>query len=224
MNLEELASFPNLDLFAAGVNALNGALVAMGPKHNRGYTVAGVLIMAFLGGIGGGVSRDLLLDQVPSSLREPQFLVACILMGGLGIVIHRISTERGELFRTRTLATCKSFTLPWFAILGAHRAMEHELGFVAAVLIGLIATSAGGVAIDLFSGLTPELVRPSEHMVTAAILSGSLYVQLSMAGLVFPYAAMGAAVVGFAFRMAATHRHWRQLTADGAAQERADSR
>jgi hypothetical protein len=36
-----LPSFPNVDLFSAGINALNGVLVARNPSHNRGYTVAG---------------------------------------------------------------------------------------------------------------------------------------------------------------------------------------
>jgi hypothetical protein len=55
-----LPSFPNIDLFSAGINALNGVLVARNPSHDRNYTMAGLLIMAFFGGIGGGVSRDVL--------------------------------------------------------------------------------------------------------------------------------------------------------------------
>jgi hypothetical protein len=47
-----LPSFPNVDLFSAGINALNGVLVASIPSHNRNYTLAGLLIMAFMGGIG----------------------------------------------------------------------------------------------------------------------------------------------------------------------------
>jgi hypothetical protein len=52
--------FPNVDLFSAGINALNGVLVARNPSHNRGYALVGLLIMAFFGGIGGGVTRDVL--------------------------------------------------------------------------------------------------------------------------------------------------------------------
>jgi uncharacterized membrane protein YeiH len=47
-------------------DALNGVLVARQPSHNRGYAAVGLLIMAFFGGIGGGVSRDLLLNDIPS--------------------------------------------------------------------------------------------------------------------------------------------------------------
>src|SRR5262245_61468046 len=98
----DLPSFPYVDLFSAGINALNGALVARNPAHYRGYTLAGLLIMAFFGGIGGGVARDLLLNTIPSPLKDPTYLVVCLLMGILGLAIYHFAAARGELFRTRT--------------------------------------------------------------------------------------------------------------------------
>src|SRR5271169_753157 len=120
-----LPSFPHIDLFSAGINALYGVLVARQPSHNRGYTAAGLLIMAFFGGIGGGVTRDVLLNDLPSPIKDPIYLLVCLLMGLLGLAIYRYAESREERFRTRTLAYFKSFTLPWFAILGAHKALEH---------------------------------------------------------------------------------------------------
>ena len=170
-----LPSFPEVDLFSAGINALNGVLVARNPSHNRGYTVAGLLIMAYFGGIGGGMSRDLLLNDIPGPLKGPTYLIVCPLMGLLGIAIYRYAESREEQFRTRTLAYFKSFTLPWFAILGAHKALDHGLGIFAAIVIGLIATTAGGVFIDLFSGVTPDIVRAGEQLVTTAVLASTVY-------------------------------------------------
>jgi len=107
-----LPSFPNVDLFSAGINALNGVLVARNPSHDRGYSVAGLLIMAYFGGIGGGVSRDVLLNDIPSPLKSPLYIVVCLVMGGLGLAIYRYAGSREERFRTRTLGFFKSFTLP----------------------------------------------------------------------------------------------------------------
>src|SRR4029077_9826183 len=103
-----LPSFPNVYLFSAGINALNGVLVARNASHNRGYTVAGLLIMALLGGIGGGISRDLLLNVIPSPIQDPRYPVVCLLMGLLGLAIYRYAASREEGFRTRTLAFFKS--------------------------------------------------------------------------------------------------------------------
>ena len=205
-----LPSFPHVDMFSAGINALYGVLVARQPSHNRGYTVAGLLIMAFFGGIGGGVTRDVLLNDVPSPLRDPMYPLVCLLMGLLGLGIYRYADSREEWFRTRILAFFKSFSLPWFAVLGAHKALEHNLGICAAILVGLIATTAGGVLIDVFSGVTPEIVRPSEQLVTTAVLASTVYTLIAVldkSSTFFPVTLIAVAVA-FVFRVFAVREHW----------------
>jgi uncharacterized membrane protein YeiH len=208
-----LPSFPNVDLFSAGINALNGVLIARNPSHNRGYAAVGLLIMAFFGGIGGGITRDVLLNEIPSPLKDPMYPLVCVLMGVLGLLIYLWADSKEEQFRTRTLAYFKSFSLPWFAILGAHKALEHDLGFVAAMMVGLVATTAGGVFIDLFSGVTPEIVRPSEHLVTTAILAGAVYATLARLtrGFEFFPVTLISVLVAFAFRVLAVKEHWEQI-------------
>ncbi len=209
-----LPSFPNVDLFSAGINALNGVLVARHPSHNRGYAVVGLLIMGFFGGIGGGVTRDVLLAGVPAPLKDPAYFFVCLGAGLLGLAIYRYADSKEEQFRTRTLAFFKSFSLPWFAILGAHKALDHGLGFWAAILIGMAATTAGGVLIDLFSGVTPEITRPSEHLVTTAVIASSVYtliaIQMKNSDTFFPVTLI-AVGVAFIFRVIAVKEHWKQI-------------
>src|SRR5215471_8432959 len=209
-----LPSFPNVDLFSAGINALNGVLVARNPSHDRGYAVVGLQIMAFFGGIGGGVSRDILLNDIPAPLKDPKYILVCLVMSVLGLLIYQYSESKEERFRRRTLAFFKSFTLPWFAILGAHKSLDHGLGIYTAIIIGLISTTAGGVFIDLCSDVTPEILRPSEHIVTAAVLAGATYVLLAKympTNLpAFPVTLI-AVLVAFGFRVVAVKEHWGQI-------------
>jgi uncharacterized membrane protein YeiH len=211
-----LPSFPNVDLFSAGINALYGVLVARQPSHNRGYTAAGLLIIAFFGGISGGVTRDLLLNEIPAPIKDPIYLFVCLLMGLLGLVIYRFAAEKEERFRSRTLAYIKSFTLPWFAILGAHKALDHGLGIFPAIVIGLVVTTAGGVFIDLFSGVPPEIVRPSEQLVTTAVLASSVYTLLAVyekSSLSFFPITLIAVGVAFVFRIFSVREHWPSIVA-----------
>lgn len=205
-----LPSFPDIDLFSAGINALYGVMVARSPSHNRGYTLAGLLIMGFFGGIGGGMTRDVALAQLPSPLKDWRYFVVCLLMGLLGLAIYRYADSKEEWFRTRVLCYFKSFTLPWFAILGAHKALEHHLGLFGAILVGLIATNAGGVFIDLFSNLTPELVKPSQQLVTSAVLASTVYTLLALywPGSGFFPVTLIAVLVAFTFRVLAVRDHW----------------
>ena len=53
-----------------------------------------------------------------------------------------------------------AFTLPWYAIVGAQTAVDAQLGYVAAVLIGVIATTGGRFIIDIACNVIPkQLVR-----------------------------------------------------------------
>ena len=88
----------------------------------------GLMVMAYFGGVGGGVARDVLLNELPGPFLQPPFLIVCLLMGLLGLAIDAYSVRKGERFRTKVLSVFKSFTLPWFAILGVHKALEHDLG------------------------------------------------------------------------------------------------
>ena len=85
------------------------------------------------------------------------------------------------------------------------------MGSVAAILVGLIATTAGGVLIDLFSGVTPEIVRPSEQLVTAAVLASTVYTLIAVhvegAVAFFPVTLI-AVLVAFVFRVFAVREHW----------------
>jgi uncharacterized membrane protein YeiH len=209
-----LPSFPNVDLFSAGINALNGAVVAQNPSHNRGYTAAGVLIMGFFGGIGGGVSRDVLLNQIPSPFKDPRYFFVCVLMSLLGMAIYRYAPSKEELFHTRLREYLKSFSLPWFAILGSHKALEQGLGFFTAIVIGLIATTAGGVLIDLFSRITPVIVRADNQHATTAVLASTVYILLALhfksSNSFFPVTLIAVAVA-FTFRVLAVRDHWASI-------------
>jgi uncharacterized membrane protein YeiH len=209
-----LPSFPSVDMFSAGVNALAGVLDASHPTHNRGYAAVGLLIMAYFGGIGGGVSRDVLLNDIPSPIKNWGYLLVCLAMGSIGMVMYRYAKSREERFRTRMLAYSKSFSLPWFAILGAHKALDHGLGIYSAIAIGLIATTSGGVFIDVFSGVTPQILKPSQHIVTTAVLASGVYSVLAvyeMRSVSFFPVTLIAVLVAFIFRVLAVREHWAQI-------------
>ena len=79
--------FTTIDLIAASTNALNGALLARRPDHYKNFTVVGILLMALLGGLGGGITRDILLGQVPSALTNPAYITLCLAFGVLGYLL-----------------------------------------------------------------------------------------------------------------------------------------
>jgi uncharacterized membrane protein YeiH len=214
----DIPSFPNVDLFAAGINALNGTLVASSVSHNRNYTIIGLVIMGFIGGIGGGVTRDAILGDMPGPIAHTEYLCVCLAMGLVGIGLFELGKRRGVWFRQHTLATVKSFTLPWFAVLGTHKALEHDLAVFPAIIVGVIATTAGGVVIDLISGVTPEIVKRAEHLITTALLASTVFAAIAIlihGRLGFFHGTWTAVTIAFVFRMLAVRTRWEDFVPKG---------
>ena len=108
--------FVIVDLIAATTNALNGALLARRPDHYKNFTVIGILLMALVGGIGGGATRDIIANRTPSSFMNPAYIFLCLIAGVIG---YFIAYKSGELFREGLFQFLTSFSLPWYAISGA---------------------------------------------------------------------------------------------------------
>lgn len=197
-----------ISLIAATTNAFNGALLARRPDHYRHFTVIGVVILAYAGGIGGGIVRDLLVNKVPSPLENPWYLIACLLAASLALAIDYASEQR---FKDGLFQFMTAFSLPWYAIVGVQAAMAVHLGYFAAVIIGVIATTAGRWIIDSACLVVPKQLVRGEFFVTAAILTGIAYLVCNQTfGLdVIPSTAI-AFVVGFGFRLTSQALGWEE--------------
>jgi uncharacterized membrane protein YeiH len=203
-----LGDFTIIDLIAATTNAFNGALLARQPSHYRKYTVVGILLIAVFGGIGGGVSRDILLNDVPSALTNAWYLVLCAVAGFLAL---RISGQLDAARSARVFDFMSAFSLPWYAAVGANKALEAGLPYLACILIGVVGPTAGRFLIDITSGVTPQHFVRGEWFVGTAVLTSVVYI-VADAGLglsIWP-ATLLAFAVGFPFRVLARRLRWEE--------------
>ena len=137
-NLATLGTMGIVSLIAATTNAFNGAMLARRPDHYRHFTLMGVILLGYAGGIGGGVLRDILVNKVPSPLINPWYIIFCFGAGAAALALDYSATTR---FKEGVFQFMTAFTLPWYAIVGAQTAVDAHLGYVAAILIGVIATT-----------------------------------------------------------------------------------
>ncbi len=196
-----------ISLIAAGTNAFNGALLARRPDHYKHFTVAGIMVLAYAGGIGGGIVRDVLLNKVPSPLVNPWYLIVCLAAAILALTIDYYAAAR---FKDGLFQFMTAFTLPWYAIVGAQAALGSHLGYAAAVLIGIIATTAGRWIIDTACNVIPKQLVRGEFFVLSAALTGIAYVICDQLGVSVIPATIIAFFVGFAFRLTAQTLGWEE--------------
>jgi len=200
-------NYTAVDLIAATTNALNGALLARRPDHYRGYTVVGILVMALVGGIGGGTTRDIILNKVPSAFTNPAYIVFCLIAGVIG---YLLAYGKGQLFREGLFSFFTSFSLPWYAITGAMAAVKAGLPVAGILAIGVIGPTAGRYYIDITSGVAPKQFVQGEWFVGDAVLTTVTWLAASYFGLTGWWAIGIAFTVGFAFRVAALYLGWEE--------------
>jgi len=197
-----------ISLIAAATNAFNGALLARRPDHYRHFTVIGIIILAYAGGIGGGIIRDVLVNKVPSPLENPWYLIACLTAAAVALIIDYASAQK---FKDGLFQFMTAFSLPWYAIVGAQTALAANLGYIAAVIIGIIATTAGRWIIDVACNVVPKQLVRGEFFVTAAALTGIAYVLCNQTfGLSVIVSTAIAFFVGFGFRLLSQALGWEE--------------
>jgi uncharacterized membrane protein YeiH len=200
-------NYTTIDLIAASTNALNGALLARRPDHYRNFTRTGILLMALLGGLGGGVTRDILLNKVPSALTNPAYLTLCIVFG---IVGYLIAFGKGQLFREGLFQFLTAFSLPWYAIMGASAAVTAHMPALGALLLAVVGATAGRYYIDITSGVPPKQFIRGEYFVATAILTAVVWLLCYDAGLGV-WGSVGIAfAIGFTFRLLALFLGWEE--------------
>ena len=201
------STFTIIDLLAASTNAFNGALLCRRPTHYRNYTVVGVILMALLGGIGGGVSRDVILNKIPSAFTNPLYILLCVVAAYLALQIHY---RAGQEFREGLFQFMTAFSLPWYAVVGCDAALRAGLPALPAIVIGVIGPTAGRYFIDITSGVTPKHFVKGEWFVGTAVLTSIVYVVCYWSGLSIVPASLISFGVGFAFRLMALFKGWEE--------------
>ncbi len=200
-------NFTFVDLVAASTNALNGALLARRPDHYKNYTIVGILLMAVLGGLAGGISRDVMLSEVPAALTNPAYITAALAFGLLG---YSLAYAKGQLFREGLFQFMTSFSLPWYAIVGAQKGVAAGIPVLGCILLAVVGPTAGRWLVDISSGVTPKHFIRGEWFVTIAALTGLIWILTYWASGNTWVAALVAFLVGYSARVLALWYAWEE--------------
>ncbi len=199
--------FTTLDLIAAATNALNGALLARRPDHYKNFTVVGILLMALLMGLGGGITRDILLNKIPGALTNPAYITVTL---AAGIIGYGLAYSSGQLFREGLFQFMTSFSLPLYAIVGAQAGVKAGVPVAGVLALAVIGPTAGRWYVDVSSGVPPKQFIRGEWFVTIALLTGVIWVICDSAGLPVWASALIAFAIGYTVRMLALYYAWEE--------------
>ena len=152
-----------LDLIGTFVFAVSGALKAT--KHD--LDLLGILVLATLTGVGGGILRDLILGATPPAVfQDESFLIVCA-AGGLTVFL---ASSRIEPW-WREMMMADAIGLGVFAGIGAAKAQAFGLGPMGIVMMAGLTATGGGVIRDMLVREIPAVIQ-KDFYATAALAGG----------------------------------------------------
>ena len=194
------------------VFAISGAVAAV----NRRLDIFGILVLSFVAGNFGGITRDLLIGAVPpAALTDGRYLLVSVL-AGLITFFWYAGVDR---LRSPVLLF-DAAGLSLFAVAGAQKAIAFGLSPVMAALLGMLTGIGGGMTRDVLLAEIPQVLR-SDLYAVAALAGASIVVIGDMLGLSYGVSALAGGALCFGLRFMAIRHGWHLPVAHLSAQRRA---
>ncbi|HVZ66531.1 MAG TPA: trimeric intracellular cation channel family protein [Lacunisphaera sp.] len=190
------------DLGATFAFALTGALAAI----KRHYDIVGVLALALVSGIGGGLIRDgiFLQSGLTPLLTTPAYIYTITAATTASFFFqHRV-----HIF-ARLIAWVDALGLGAYAVFGVQKALTAGLPPSAAVLIGVINAVGGGLLRDVLTREEPLVFKPGQFYLLTALVGAVTFIYAgAYLGVTATQAGLLAMGVTFLFRSVTIAFNW----------------
>lgn len=181
--------------------SLSGALMAV----RKQMDVVGMLVLAAITALGGGVIRDVLIGVTPPlALRTWWWLVVPLVATVLTFFFHPVVARL-----RRGVLVFDAVGLGVFCAAATRNGLAAGLPPQSAVIVGVITGIGGGMLRDVLAGEIPSVLRRDTQLYAVAAVAGCSVVALGhLAGQDGLWVQLVAAAFIFALRMAALWRRW----------------
>lgn len=157
--------------------ALAGILAAQGKKVDP----VGVFVIAFVTAFGGGMVRDLIINNRPMYwIAHQEYVWITLFMAAVAPTLIR-------RFRDKTLHTlfvwCDAVGLGFFAAGGTSVSLSAGLPFLPAVLMGVCTGVFGGLLRDVFLTRLPMVMSDRQPYASAAFIGSWSYIGMHLLGI-----------------------------------------
>ncbi|HEX7031644.1 MAG TPA: trimeric intracellular cation channel family protein [Nitrososphaera sp.] len=189
-----------LDLFGTMAFAVTGAFKAIEHKSD----IVGVIILATMTGVAGGVLRDVIFGRMPPiAIVNPLYLTITVVTGVVMFFLYRSLKKHWNLF-----LKFDAIGLGVFTVIGATFAYNlFGLNFLAMSFAGVLTAIGGGILRDVFVNEVP-IVFVKELYASASFIGVVIFFGLLAAGIDLNVAAIPSIVAATGLRLLAMKYNW----------------
>ena len=191
-----------IELLAAGLGGLQGALFAAGEKHRR-IDVLGVIVIGLAVSLGGSLLRDIMLDQRPVVIWLNWYLLVAGACAVLGMLVQPVLARADWL-----ITVLDAVVMGLFGAIAASKALSLGVGAAGALVVGIIGAIGGGMLRDIIMNLPISFLQVGTLYAVAAGAGAGTLILLAALGTPIPMAGLTCLVVTTGLRLAAVRFHW----------------
>lgn len=137
----------------------------------------GAYVVGLVTAIGGGTTRDILLDVTPFWMQQPSYLIIT------GIALLCVIAFGRQLIRlNNTFFIFDAIGLGLFVVVGIERSIQAGFPFWVSIIMGMITGSVGGIMRDILINEVPLIFRKDIYAL-ACVLGGIVFYVCSEFGL-----------------------------------------
>ena len=188
--------------------AVSGAMAAIEKRAD----LFGVIFLACVTAVGGGIMRDIMLGHFPPRTFFDMVNVSAAIATSVAVFLAARHWKEAYLSNTRAIDTIDNvfdaLGLGAFTVMGVQIALESGLdgNCPAALFMGMVTGVGGGLTRDLIINEMPFVLK--KRIYAVATLVGGLVYYLMQSHTSTSAAAFTSMGVTFAIRMLATHYRW----------------
>lgn len=154
--------------------AASGAMVGI----NRGMDIFGVCVLGVVTAVGGGMTRDMILGNIPGALVRPIYVLVAVATALLVFLVlyfkHNLLQGKPGLLYDRALFVMDSAGLGIFTVMGVMTGIQNGYpdNTFLLVFLGTLTGVGGGLLRDIMAGVPPYIFV--KHIYACASVVGAL--------------------------------------------------
>ncbi len=191
-----------IELLAAGLGGLQGALFAAGERHRR-IDVLGVIVIGLAVSLGGSLLRDMVLNQPPVVVWMNWYLPVAGAAATVGMLLQPVFARADRL-----ITVLDAVVMGLFGAIGASKALSLGVGAAGALVVGVIGAIGGGMLRDVVLNLPISFLQVGTLYAVAAGAGAGALILAAELGTPTPIAGLTCVVVTTSVRLAAVRFGW----------------
>ncbi|WP_165164538.1 trimeric intracellular cation channel family protein [Corynebacterium qintianiae] len=191
------------DLTGVFIMGVIGGTIA----RQKGYDIVGFLFIAMVSALGGGMVRDVLINEgTVAAMDTPAYLILAF----SGALVARFVYFKGDIWEVVRSHGDALIAALWASV-GAFKAITYGLPVLPTILMGVLTATGGGMIRDVLMGNEPSVFGGNQPTVVPAIAGATVTLIGAQTGNLALGAILGP-VTSFTIFLVAYHKGWKVPT------------